>query len=214
MLILRKLCYTAVTSRGGFRQQVSKSTLLAGMCVAAVLLICIGFFVGYVLFVPIQRSRIKQQTEERQESEKDHIAELVNKPAPAVVSETLDGEAWSLEDHRDKIVVVFFWSILCGSCVETVPAMESLSAKYTQDEGFIFVGVHRYPEREIITCYISTKDIVWPQLYEQGDSSETGFFNSMNVKRTPVICIIDRGGTVQGFFTDPQEVENKLQNML
>jgi thiol-disulfide isomerase/thioredoxin len=184
------------------------------MCVAAVLLICIGFFIGYVSFVPIQRSRIKEQTEQRQESEKDRIAEFVNKPAPAVVSETLDGEPWILADHSDKIVVVFFWSILCGSCVETVPAMDSLSEKYAKNKDFVVVGVHRYPEREIIACYISTKEIEWLQLYEQGDSSETGFFNSMNVKRTPAICIIDRGGTVQGFFTDAQEAVNKLQYML
>ena len=179
---------------------MSRSKLLMVISVMTILLLSIGFFIGYVSFVPIQKSRVKHRSVQRQEAEETEASEYINKTAPAIVSETLNGESWYLEDQRDKVVVVFFWSILCASCVDAVPAMNNIYLKYANDEDFLLVGVHRYPEKEFIACYCSTKDIAWPQLYEKGDSGETGFFNKMNVKRTPAICIIDREGMVKGML--------------
>jgi len=188
--------------------------LLVGISVITILLLSIGFFIGHVSFVPIQKTRVKHRSEQRQEVEETKTAEYVNKTVPAIVSETLTGETWYLEDQRDKVVVVFFWSILCGSCVDAVPAMNNIYVKYANNEDFLLLGVHRYPEKELIACYCSIKDIVWPQLYEKGDSGETGFFNKMGVKRTPAICIIDRDGTVKGIYRDVSEVEGELQSLL
>ena len=199
---------------GGDWQHVSRVKLVVGISVITVLLLSIGFVVGFILYVPIQKTRANRLSEQRQSIEETRAAEYTNKPAPAIISETLDGEKWYLEDQKDKVIVVFFWSILCSSCVDAVPAMNSIHGKYTNDEDFLLVGVHRYPEKELIACYCSTKDIAWPQLYEKGDSGESGFFNKMNVKRTPAICIIDREGKVKGIYRDVSEVEEELQSLL
>ena len=193
---------------------MSRVKLLVGISVITVLLLSIGFFIGYVLFVPIQKTRTKRESEQRQEIEETRTAEYINKTAPTIISETLNGETWYLEDQRDKVVVVFLWSILCSSCVDAIPAMNSIHGKYANDEDFLLVGVHRYPEKELIACYSSTKNIAWLQLYEKGESGETGFFNKLNVKRTPAICIIDREGKVKGIYRDVSEVEGELQSLL
>jgi len=193
---------------------VSRVKLLVGISVITVLLLSIGFVIGFVLFVPIQKTRTKRESEQRQEIEETRAAEYINKTAPTIISATLDGETWYLKDQRDKVVVVFFWSILCSSCVDAIPAMNSIYGKYANDEDFLLVGVHRYPEKELVACYSSIKDIAWLQLYEKGESGESGFFNKLNVKRTPAICIIDRAGKVKGIYRDVSEVEGELQSLL
>ena len=128
--------------------------------VMTILLLSIGFFIGYVSFVPIQKSRVKHRSVQRQEAEETEASEYINKTAPAIVSETLNGESWYLEDQRDKVVVVFFWSILCASCVDAVPAMNNIYLKYANDEDFLLVGVHRYPEKEFIARALDHDKII------------------------------------------------------
>ena len=175
------VCYTADASDhtecGGAWQHVSKTRLLVGILVSTVLLLSTGFFIGYVSFVPIQKTKVKHQAEQKQEIEESRTAEYVNKTAPKIISETLNAETWYLEDQKDKVVVVFFWSILCSSCIDAIPAINNVYLKYANNEDFLLVGVHRYPEKELIACYCSTKDISWPQLYEKGESGESGFFS-------------------------------------
>ena len=37
-----------------------------------------------------------------------------------------NGETWRLSDHRGKVVVMNFWSITCGPCIEEMPSVELL----------------------------------------------------------------------------------------
>jgi thiol-disulfide isomerase/thioredoxin len=184
------------------------------MFIGTVLLLSIGFFIGYTSFIPIQKARVRQRTGQSEETHEGKTTEYPGGKAPDVVSETLRGETWHLTDHDDKVVVVVFWSILCGSCVEALPAYNHLHEKYADNENFLLIGVHRYPERDVVSCYISAKEIAWPQLYETGDTFETGFFTGMHVRRTPTIYIIDKQGTVSGSYQDVNEVEKALQGFL
>ena len=179
-----------------------------------VLILSIGFFIGFLSYAPIQKARKKQLSDQRRRTEETRLNEYVNKPAPEVISETIDGEMWYLSDQRGKIVLVFFWSVLCGSCVDEIPTMNGIYKKYGDRQDFILLGVHRFPEKEIIACYCSTKDILWPQLHEMGDAAETGFFHTMGIRGTPTMCIIDREGVVIGIYRDVGEVEAVLRSML
>lgn len=37
------------------------------------------------------------------------------------------GKTWKLSDHRGKTVVMNFWTITCGPCVEEMPSLETLA---------------------------------------------------------------------------------------
>ena len=193
---------------------MSRMKLLMGISCMMVLVLSIGFFIGFVSYVPIHRGRTKRQSDQRQRTEEAQLTEYIDKAAPVIVSETLDGEKWRLADQRGKIVLVFYWSVLCGHCIDVIPTMNSIYSKYGKREDFLLVGVHRFPDREIIACYCATLDILWPQLYEMGESGKTGFFEKMDIKRTPSICIIDREGTVRGIYTDVNEVEKEVRGLL
>ena len=188
--------------------------MLVGISVIMFILLSIGFVIGFVSYIPIQKTRAKRRSDQRQKIEETRLTEYTNKAAPVIISETLDGEKWYLADQRGKVVVVFFWSVVCGSCVDAIPTMNSIHSKYVNRDDFLLVGVHRFPDKELIACYCSTKDITWPQLHETGESAETGFFNKLDIKRTPVVCIIDREGKVKGIYMGVSEVEGELQGLL
>lgn len=39
------------------------------------------------------------------------------------------GERWSLEAHRGKLLIVNFWSVTCGPCLEEMPSLETLAER-------------------------------------------------------------------------------------
>jgi thiol-disulfide isomerase/thioredoxin len=193
---------------------IVKTKVLPAIIAVLVLTLSIGFFIGFITYAPIQKARKKQLSEQNQRVEETRLNQYISKPAPAIISETLEGERWVLSDQRGKVVVVFFWSVLCGSCVDDLPAMNDIYAKYGARDDFLLVGVHRYPEKEIITCYCSAKNILWPQLHEMGNATDTGFFDVMGIRKIPTVCLIDREGVVKGIFRGARGVEEAVQRLL
>lgn len=52
-----------------------------------------------------------------------------------------DGQQRSLGDYRDKVVVLDFWGLWCGPCINAIPTMKTLAEKY-EPQGFVFLGIH------------------------------------------------------------------------
>jgi thiol-disulfide isomerase/thioredoxin len=66
----------------------------------------------------------------------------VGTPAPEwKIAEWTDGQDRKLSDHRGRVVVLDFWGIWCGPCIEAIPAMKELQERY-EDRGVIFLGIH------------------------------------------------------------------------
>ncbi len=47
--------------------------------------------------------------------------------APDFALQTRDGQTWRLSDHRGKVVVLNFWTVTCGPCVEEMPSVVELA---------------------------------------------------------------------------------------
>ena len=193
---------------------MSKTKLIVGASIIIIIILSIGFFIGFASYIPISRFRSRALLVQKQKTENTRLNEFLNKAAPEIVSETLDGEAWHLANQKGKVVLVFYWSIFCSNCIEEIPVMNALYSKYGEREDLLLIGVHRFGERDVIASYRSTKGILWPQLYERGDSLPNGFTNTMRITRTPTICIIDREGTVRAVSSDMSKVEKEVQSLM
>ena len=74
----------------------------------------------------------------------------------------MGGDKWYLADHRGKVVLILVWSIFCDDCVKAIAALDRIQAAYANRQDFAVVGVHGFPQKDVISCYIAAKGISWP----------------------------------------------------
>src|SRR5665647_383620 len=67
----------------------------------------------------------------------------VQNPAPDFtgISNWFNSRPLNIADLRGKVVLVDFWTYGCVNCVNTLPHVTELYAKY-KDRGLVVVGVH------------------------------------------------------------------------
>lgn len=54
---------------------------------------------------------------------------------------TIEGEVKKLKDYKGKVLIMDFWATYCGPCIQEIPHLKSLQAKYGKDKLEI-VGMH------------------------------------------------------------------------
>src|SRR5688572_30081049 len=52
-----------------------------------------------------------------------------------------EGTVQKLKDHRGKVVILDFWATYCPPCIEEIPHLMELQAKYGA-ENLVIVGLH------------------------------------------------------------------------
>jgi thiol-disulfide isomerase/thioredoxin len=102
----------------------------------------------------------------------------------------------SLADLRGKVVLVDFWTYGCVNCVNTLPHVTDLYAKY-KDKGLVVVGVHtpEFPfERSAANVQAALKrhGITYP--VAQDNDSRT--WNAYSNQYWPAQYIIDQSGKI------------------
>ena len=102
----------------------------------------------------------------------------------------------SMADLRGKVVLVDFWTYGCVNCVNTLPHVTELYAKY-RDKGLVVVGVHtpEFPfERSASNVQAALKrhGITYP--VAQDNDSKT--WNAYRNQYWPAQYIIDQSGKI------------------
>ena len=52
-----------------------------------------------------------------------------------------EGNVQKLKDHRGKVIILDFWATYCPPCIEEIPHLKALQAKYGPDE-LLVIGLH------------------------------------------------------------------------
>ena len=69
-------------------------------------------------------------------------AEFVGKATPAFTIKDLDGNEIDINSYKDKnSVLINFWGLRCGSCIEEMPHLNAIHDKY-KDKGLVIIGVN------------------------------------------------------------------------
>ncbi len=146
---------------------------------------------------------------------------------PAMPPLPADAKAWvggpqSWKGLAGKVVVVDLWAFGCVNCVNTIPWVKSIHARY-KDRGVVVLGVHT-PEfgferkRESFLAELKKHDIRWPQLMD----NESAYWDALDAYAWPTTYLVDRCGRLRakhvGEVREAQfsgdEVESKLEMLL
>ena len=101
------------------------------------------------------------------------------------------GDSISLTSLKGKYVLLDFWFIGCGSCVQSVPTLNEIQKKYT-DEKLIVIGVNCFSnQKQTIKEYCKTNNMKYANVWK-GDL----ITNDYNVNAAPIFYLIDKEGNI------------------
>lgn len=172
-------------------------------------MICLilGFVAGFFSYTPFFMWRLRSQYQDRQDR-------FLSQRAPDVRSETVNGTAWSLQEHIGKIVLIDFWATWCGPCVQEVPELREIHARYKDRADFLMIGVSLDKERNTLTRFCNERRIEWLQLHEADKAWSNSVARAFDVQGIPSVWLIDRDGNIVVFETTLSEIEKRLSELL
>ena len=121
-------------------------------------------------------------------------------PAPAYVSQTLNGDSISLASMRNKVVLLNVWATWCHPCRTEIPELRAIQDRY-KDRGLELVGVSVDAEGndEGIREFMKEFDMQYPVWRDPGEHVSTKFL----VIGVPATFLIDRKGILRWRKTGP-----------
>jgi thiol-disulfide isomerase/thioredoxin len=145
-----------------------------------------------------------------EEPDKDLHADLLQTKVKDFQLETFTGETISTKSETGKLLLLDFWEVWCGPCVESMPKVQELANKYGS-QGLDVVGVLMDPNsQDSAEKMISRKGVSFTQAFGSPDLRE--YFR---VYAIPQYVLIDQNGIIQQVFTGySKKMESRIKVLL
>lgn len=118
---------------------------------------------------------------------------LVNKPAPAVVSTTLDGKPFDLSRRKGSWVVLNFFQSTCLPCKAEHPELVAFAAQQAGiPDGAELYTIIKDDSTDAVSKWFAAHGGSWPIVKDDNGSIATAF----GVAKVPETWIIDPSGIV------------------
>jgi thiol-disulfide isomerase/thioredoxin len=128
--------------------------------------------------------------------------------APAFTLSTFDDKKVSLADLRGKLVLLDFWEVWCGACIESMPKVQHLYDTYNGQGLQVFGVINEIKQLEPSKLLIKNRGISYPML--KGNEQ---LRKDYKLDAIPLLILIDRTGKVifvsMGFSEELESVIKK-----
>ncbi|WP_150270980.1 redoxin domain-containing protein [Paenibacillus tepidiphilus] len=111
--------------------------------------------------------------------------------APGFKLYGLDGTLHTLEDYKDKAVVLNFWGSWCAPCVKEMPVLQAGWEKY-RERGVAVVGVNVAEDRATVENFVKQVGIDFPVIMDKDRDA----VQSYGVSPLPTTFFINKNGKV------------------
>lgn len=103
----------------------------------------------------------------------------------------------NLASLRGKVVMVWFWTFGCYNCLNALPHVKALEAKY-RDRGLVVIGIHtpEFPSEKVednVRSQVKSLGIVYPVVMD----NRYAIWNSFRNQYWPAAYFIDANGTIR-----------------
>ena len=123
----------------------------------------------------------------------------VGQSAPDFTVNGLDGEPFTLSEHRGKIVLVNWFATWCPPCRQEMPHLQSRIWERFRGEDFVMVSIAREEKADVVAPFVEEFEVTWPFLVDPDRSAYARYAEAF----IPRNHVIGRDGTIlfqsQGF---------------
>lgn len=135
-------------------------------------------------------------------------------PAPDFTLISFDGQEFSLEELRGKIVIVNFWASWCKPCEQEAADLQTAWEMYEPRGDVIFLGIDYVDTEPEAMAYIEKFNITYPNGPDLGQR----IYDDFRASGVPETYFIDRDGMLSftkiGPFTSLGEITSVIDRML
>lgn len=114
-------------------------------------------------------------------------------PAPRFNAKTLDGERFTNENLKGKVVLIQFWATWCRYCRNDQEIIDDLVKEFG-GKGLVVLAVNAGEPRKKVRQYLADS----PRLCKIVLMTDTNLAAMFNAQTYPYYVLIDRGGNVAG----------------
>jgi len=117
----------------------------------------------------------------------------------------LEGQAWSLDKVRGKVVLLRFWADWCPYCRYEMPIIDKYYRKLKK-EGFLVLAVNVKQSAEVALAFTAQLDITFPVPLDPDGKMARRY----GVYAIPTNFLIDREGTIREILIGEVFKEEKV----
>lgn len=128
----------------------------------------------------------------------------------------LDGNTITEKQFEDKVVLIDYWALWCGFCLQEIPKIQELQKKY-HDKGVCIIGVFNDYRIDELKDYLKEKEISWTQLINP-NATKDNFMHPLTrrygISGFPTYLLIDWEGKLVRSSGRVEHLEPDIEKLL
>jgi thiol-disulfide isomerase/thioredoxin/Tfp pilus assembly protein PilF len=122
--------------------------------------------------------------------------------APNFQFQSLQGDQFTLQQLKGRVLVMDFWATWCPPCRASVPELKDLTRKYSTNK-LVLISVSADDDEVAWKDFIAKKAMEWPQYRDANHA----VLDAFNVHSYPTYLVIDGDGIIKKRIVglDPQQ---------
>ena len=151
--------------------------------------------------VPAKRFTFKPESDSKKVAkfdlgrpEESRQMELVGKPAPEISGTDLEGKPVSLSSLRGRVVLLDFWAMWCGPCVQAIPHVQKIAGTVA-DKPVTLLGINLDAKGsdQKLKKFLEKRKITIPQFLDP----DSNVSKKYRVNGVPCTVLIGTNGVIQ-----------------
>jgi peroxiredoxin len=115
--------------------------------------------------------------------------------APDFELASVDGGRIRLSNYRGKAVWLCFWRIGCPPCIENMPHLQEVYAKF-KDRGLVILGIDCADDRQITIDYLRKTRVTFPNILDSSSAGEKVCYETYGRGALPMYYLINADGII------------------